>query len=130
MAIERARFAVHQNFWRQKVSNKYLIDIGTDRNQFDYLFTVLTETSYTRAVDWWGLGVLIFEMLVGEVMKIRCLIKILFDFMCYFIQMQFYLDFSHHSLVTMKKKYSIRLLMMKFAIQDFYHSKPLQSCVE
>lgn len=31
------------------------------------LNTVLTETSYTRAVDWWGLGVLIFEMLVGEV---------------------------------------------------------------
>ena len=30
-------------------------------------FQVLTETSYTRAVDWWGLGVLIFEMLVGEV---------------------------------------------------------------
>ncbi len=28
---------------------------------------VLTETSYTKAVDWWGLGVLIFEMLVGEV---------------------------------------------------------------
>ncbi|KAF6110717.1 protein kinase N2 [Phyllostomus discolor] len=28
---------------------------------------VLTETSYTRAVDWWGLGVLIYEMLVGEV---------------------------------------------------------------
>uniref|UniRef100_A0A674AK89 protein kinase C n=1 Tax=Salmo trutta TaxID=8032 RepID=A0A674AK89_SALTR len=27
---------------------------------------VLTETSYTRAVDWWGLGVLVFEMLVGE----------------------------------------------------------------
>ncbi|RWS04375.1 serine/threonine-protein kinase N2-like protein [Dinothrombium tinctorium] len=27
---------------------------------------VLTETSYTRAVDWWGVGVLIFEMLVGE----------------------------------------------------------------
>uniref|UniRef100_A0ABD2W2H4 protein kinase C n=1 Tax=Trichogramma kaykai TaxID=54128 RepID=A0ABD2W2H4_9HYME len=27
---------------------------------------VLTETSYSRAVDWWGLGVLIFEMLVGE----------------------------------------------------------------
>ena len=27
---------------------------------------VLTETSYTRAVDWWGFGVLIFEMLVGE----------------------------------------------------------------
>lgn len=30
---------------------------------------VLTETSYTRAVDWWGLGVLIYEMLVGEVNK-------------------------------------------------------------
>lgn len=28
---------------------------------------VLTDNSYTRAVDWWGLGVLIFEMLVGEV---------------------------------------------------------------
>lgn len=27
---------------------------------------VLTEPTYTRAVDWWGLGVLIFEMLVGE----------------------------------------------------------------
>lgn len=27
---------------------------------------VLTQTLYTRAVDWWGLGVLIFEMLVGE----------------------------------------------------------------
>lgn len=28
---------------------------------------VLLEPSYTRAVDWWGLGVLIYEMLVGEV---------------------------------------------------------------
>lgn len=27
---------------------------------------VLTQTLYTRSVDWWGLGVLIFEMLVGE----------------------------------------------------------------
>lgn len=32
---------------------------------------VLTETSYTRAVDWWGLGVLIYEMLVGEVSSIK-----------------------------------------------------------
>lgn len=28
---------------------------------------VLTDDSYTRAVDWWGMGVLIYEMLVGEV---------------------------------------------------------------
>ncbi|KAJ8404204.1 hypothetical protein AAFF_G00339770 [Aldrovandia affinis] len=27
---------------------------------------VLTDTSYTRAVDWWGVGVLIYEMLAGE----------------------------------------------------------------
>uniref|UniRef100_A0A7N6ATZ4 protein kinase C n=1 Tax=Anabas testudineus TaxID=64144 RepID=A0A7N6ATZ4_ANATE len=27
---------------------------------------VLTDSNYTRSVDWWGLGVLIFEMLVGE----------------------------------------------------------------
>ena len=27
---------------------------------------VLTVNSFTLAVDWWGLGVLIFEMLVGE----------------------------------------------------------------
>ncbi|KAL7391408.1 hypothetical protein ABVT39_008987 [Epinephelus coioides] len=27
---------------------------------------VLTDDNYTRAVDWWGMGVLIFEMLVGE----------------------------------------------------------------
>lgn len=34
---------------------------------------VLTETSYTRAVDWWGLGVLIYEMLVGEVSFTKCM---------------------------------------------------------
>ncbi|RVE68690.1 hypothetical protein OJAV_G00095200 [Oryzias javanicus] len=27
---------------------------------------VLTEDNYTRAVDWWGMGVLIYEMLIGE----------------------------------------------------------------
>ncbi|XP_074747561.1 serine/threonine-protein kinase N3 isoform X3 [Strix uralensis] len=30
---------------------------------------VLTDISYTRAVDWWGLGVLIYEMLVGELLQ-------------------------------------------------------------
>ena len=35
---------------------------------------VLTDTSYTRAVDWWGLGVLIFEMLVGEVRVVLILL--------------------------------------------------------
>ena len=38
---------------------------------------VLTEPSYTRAVDWWGLGVLIFEMLVGEVSGV-----FLYGFVC------------------------------------------------
>jgi len=33
---------------------------------------VLTDTSYTRAVDWWRLGVLIYEMLVGEVCVCLC----------------------------------------------------------
>lgn len=28
---------------------------------------VLTDDDYSRAVDWWGMGVLIYEMLVGEV---------------------------------------------------------------
>lgn len=32
---------------------------------------VLTDNNYTRSVDWWGLGVLIFEMLVGEVSKTK-----------------------------------------------------------
>lgn len=27
---------------------------------------ILTDTSYTRAVDWWGFGVLLYEMIMGE----------------------------------------------------------------
>lgn len=49
---------------------------------------VLTDTSYTRAVDWWGLGVLIYEMLVGEV-RILTLFKAaevtLLQFCCHLI---------------------------------------------
>lgn len=30
---------------------------------------VLTDNNYTRSVDWWGLGVLVYEMLVGEVSR-------------------------------------------------------------
>lgn len=33
---------------------------------------VLTDDNYTRAVDWWGMGVLIYEMLVGEVRPSCC----------------------------------------------------------
>ena len=46
---------------------------------------VLTDVSYTRAVDWWGLGVLIYEMLVGEVKEKR---------------VNFFLVFYHHFFLT------------------------------
>ena len=42
---------------------------------------VLTESSYTRAVDWWGLGVLIFEMLVGEVGALFSTVAELYSFL-------------------------------------------------
>lgn len=63
---------------------------------------VLTENSYTRAVDWWGFGVLIFEMLVGEVNIIIILILPIFVSIS-----------SHHFLGMMKKRYSIRLSTKK-----------------
>lgn len=28
---------------------------------------MLTETPYSRSVDWWALGIIIYEMLVGKV---------------------------------------------------------------
>lgn len=69
---------------------------------------VLTETSYTRAVDWWGLGVLIFEMLVGEVRihKLYLIVYFLHTNVPLFTIPMF---FSHHSLGMMKKKYLIQL---------------------
>lgn len=70
---------------------------------FFFVNSVLTETSYTRAVDWWGLGVLIFEMLVGEVSLIdRTKRNRNESHACMFLN-------SHRSLATMKKKYSIQL---------------------
>lgn len=68
---------------------------------------VLTETSYTRAVDWWGLGVLIFEMLVGEVstfshdLLVSCLLTFVF------------FSGSHPSLeMTRKKSLTVSSMMM------------------
>lgn len=49
---------------------------------------VLTETSYTRAVDWWGLGVLIFEMLVGEVSFLDSPTESHINHMCFQISQQ------------------------------------------
>lgn len=69
---------------------------------------VLTETSYTRAVDWWGLGVLIFEMLVGEVsVHVE-------QFCCVYIHKLFSFYVSHRFRETMKKKFLIQLSMMKY----------------
>jgi protein kinase N len=74
---------------------------------------VLTETSYTRAVDWWGFGVLIFEMLVGEVcFQIKSSVLLLLTL--------YSSKNSLHFLVMTKKKYLTVLLTMKFDIQDFY----------
>ncbi len=50
---------------------------------------VLTDVSYTRAVDWWGLGVLIYEMLVGEVrVCVLCALSVLCELRvgCVFIR--------------------------------------------
>jgi len=78
---------------------------------------VLTETSYTRAVDWWGLGVLIFEMLVGEVCRMEQALKM--QFIIIIINV-----YSPHSLVTMRRKYSIQLSTMRCAIRASYRWRP------
>lgn len=90
---------------------------------------VLTETSYTRAVDWWGLGVLIFEMLVGEVRN-HC--SLCHDFVvirvrelenwgveCDALQSARVFVYSLHSLATTRKRCSTVLSTRKFAIPNF-----------
>lgn len=82
---------------------------------------VLTETSYTRAVDWWGLGVLIFEMLVGEVRILNGMWSVLTE-----LFKNIFIDFSLLSPVTMRRRYSIRLSTMKFVTQGSCLWKRLQ----
>lgn len=76
---------------------------------------VLTENSYTRAVDWWGFGVLIFEMLVGEVRNSFFVFR---QFSYYYFN-----QLSHHFPVMTRRKYSIVLSTMKFDIHDSFHLK-------
>lgn len=89
---------------------------------------VLTEKSYTRAVDWWGLGVLIFEMLVGEVR-----LTILNRFLCILLLSSVFtksfpsLDLnssplfacSHRSLVMTRRKFLTVLSMRRFVTPSF-----------
>ncbi|KPP60207.1 serine/threonine-protein kinase N2-like, partial [Scleropages formosus] len=73
---------IHKNVFNEQQTRSYVCDcpsshLTTGMGHGDRTSTfcgtpeflapeVLTECSYTRAVDWWGTGVLIFEMLVGE----------------------------------------------------------------
>jgi protein kinase N len=83
---------------------------------------VLTDVSYTRAVDWWGLGVLIYEMLVGEVRNSRRSIEsIKYNVCCYCHPP------SLLSRVTMKRKCLTPLSMMMYVIRDSFLRRPYQS---
>lgn len=48
------------------LARKFIIYPLKNVNECSFSAEVLSDSSYTRAIDWWGLGVLIFEMLVGE----------------------------------------------------------------
>lgn len=105
---------------------------------------VLTETSYTRAVDWWGLGVLIFEMLVGEVsmcfVKMSRIHHLFLEYVPYirgvffvFFSSLARLSFSHPSPVMMKRRYLTVLSTMKSAIHGSSQLRPSPSwggCVD
>ena len=82
---------------------------------------VLTEVSYTRAVDWWGLGVLIYEMLVGEVSFKLCVTD------KGYVNVSFLLC-SLLSQVMMRKRCLIPLSTMMCATQGFCPLKLFQSC--
>lgn len=92
---------------------------------------VLTDTSYTRAVDWWGLGVLIYEMLVGEVRRTEllhchrlrpaCINCLLCECVCVY---------SLHSLGMMKRRCSTASWMTKSAIHVSFPPRRLASWEE
>lgn len=91
---------------------------------------MLTENSYTRTIDWWGLGVLIFEMLVGEVFYFFLKFDIFFTLVI-ITKLKIYPFNNMFSLLfraKMKKKYLSQLCMMMFVIRDFSQSKVSQLC--
>lgn len=73
---------------------------------------VLTDSSYTRAVDWWGFGVLIFEMLVGEVCVCLLVLVLLVQY--------FVFVYSLPSLATTRKKFSTASSTMKSNTQELF----------
>lgn len=103
---------------------------------------VLTDDNYTRAVDWWGMGVLIYEMLVGEVIQTYSAFAALFisDFLAMLkafnvivINAKFHSSSqlkpnsasfrppaSLHSLVKMRRRCLTASLMMTCSIQPAF----------